>query len=64
MASSPGGARCHARSFSEREAVNASLEHIEAPLFIIRSADTVVGVETLARPGYLIEVDAIAVIDR
>jgi enamine deaminase RidA (YjgF/YER057c/UK114 family) len=28
-----------------------------------RPADTVVGVETLARPEYLIEVDAIAVID-
>jgi enamine deaminase RidA (YjgF/YER057c/UK114 family) len=27
-------------------------------------ADTVVGVQTLARPEYLIEVDAIAVIDR
>jgi enamine deaminase RidA (YjgF/YER057c/UK114 family) len=29
-----------------------------------KPADTVVGVETLARPEYLIEVDAIAVIDR
>ena len=29
-----------------------------------KPADTVVGVETLARPQYLIEVDAIAVIDR
>jgi enamine deaminase RidA (YjgF/YER057c/UK114 family) len=28
-----------------------------------RPADTLVGVETLAEPGYLIEVDAIAVID-
>jgi enamine deaminase RidA (YjgF/YER057c/UK114 family) len=29
-----------------------------------KPADTVVGVETLANPQYLIEVDAIAVIDR
>jgi enamine deaminase RidA (YjgF/YER057c/UK114 family) len=29
-----------------------------------KPADTVVGVETLSRPDYLIEVDAIAVIDR
>jgi enamine deaminase RidA (YjgF/YER057c/UK114 family) len=28
-----------------------------------KPADTLVGVDTLARPGYLIEVDAIAVID-
>jgi enamine deaminase RidA (YjgF/YER057c/UK114 family) len=28
-----------------------------------KPADTIVGVETLSRPGYLIEVDAIAVID-
>jgi enamine deaminase RidA (YjgF/YER057c/UK114 family) len=28
-----------------------------------KPADTVVGVETLARPEYLIEVDAVAVID-
>jgi enamine deaminase RidA (YjgF/YER057c/UK114 family) len=28
-----------------------------------RPADTLVGVETLSQPGYLIEVDAIAVID-
>jgi enamine deaminase RidA (YjgF/YER057c/UK114 family) len=26
-------------------------------------ADTLVGVETLAEPGYLVEVDAIAVVD-
>ena len=29
-----------------------------------KPADVVVGVETLAQPGYLIEVDAIAVTDR
>ena len=29
-----------------------------------KPADTVIGVETLARPEYLIEVDAIAVTDR
>jgi enamine deaminase RidA (YjgF/YER057c/UK114 family) len=29
-----------------------------------KPADTLVGVETLAEPGYLIEVDAIAVVDR
>ena len=28
-----------------------------------KPADTLIGVDTLARPGYLIEVDAIAVID-
>jgi enamine deaminase RidA (YjgF/YER057c/UK114 family) len=28
-----------------------------------KPADTIVGVETLAEPGYLIEVDAIAVVD-
>lgn len=28
-----------------------------------KPADTVLGVETLARPGYLIEVDAVAVMD-
>jgi enamine deaminase RidA (YjgF/YER057c/UK114 family) len=29
-----------------------------------KPADTLVGVQTLAEPGYLIEVDAIAVVDR
>jgi enamine deaminase RidA (YjgF/YER057c/UK114 family) len=40
------------------EAARASLFGSHQP------ADTLVGVETLAQPGYLIEVDAIAVIDR
>jgi enamine deaminase RidA (YjgF/YER057c/UK114 family) len=40
------------------------IEHARAGLFgDHKPADTVVGVQTLARPEYLIEVDAIAVID-
>ncbi len=40
------------------------IEQARAELFgDHKPADTVVGVETLARPEYLIEVDAIAVID-
>jgi hypothetical protein len=34
------------------------------PVRRAQASDTVVGVETLAGPGYLIEVDAIAVTDR
>ncbi len=41
------------------------IEHARAALFgDHKPADTVVGVQTLARPEYLIEVDAIAVTDR
>jgi enamine deaminase RidA (YjgF/YER057c/UK114 family) len=41
------------------------IEHARKHLFgQHKPADTVVGVETLAQPGYLIEVDAIAVTDR
>ena len=41
------------------------IEHARQHLFgEHKPADTVVGVETLAGPGYLIEVDAIAVTDR
>jgi len=40
------------------------IEAARAELFgVHKPADTLVGVETLARPGYLIEVDAIAVMD-
>jgi enamine deaminase RidA (YjgF/YER057c/UK114 family) len=40
------------------------IEEARIALFVDhKPADTLVGVETLARPGYLIEVDAIAVLD-
>jgi enamine deaminase RidA (YjgF/YER057c/UK114 family) len=40
------------------------IEQARAKLFgDHKPADTVVGVQTLARPEYLIEVDAVAVID-
>jgi enamine deaminase RidA (YjgF/YER057c/UK114 family) len=40
------------------------IEAARVELFgVHKPADTLVGVETLARPGYLIEVDAIAVMD-